>query len=149
MESDTEEKRNIIGSNRLLLSFEAFQFVSIIVFYTILFITHPPLFICDVVLTQLWVIIYIICYIAYVFVTFTIYYLLNVKKVLTKIPYNPIRFANIFLFLIMYAVYGTLSFCRLYRGLGMYLGIMLLFSLLPPIYHIILAEMSKRTGNKN
>jgi len=145
MERVLSIKRGNLRSDIFLIIIECILFFSIIIFFILLFITHPPnVWTCIVVETKAWVMIYSILYDIFIVVAYSIYYFKIIKNLNSRISLNPLRFGNTVLFMIFLLVYNFLRRCISYQNLANYVFLMFLSTLLPTIYHIIIVNKSKK-----
>lgn len=133
MEDATSRKKNFSSFRNSLFLLEFIIFVSIIVFFTLLFITHPSAMTCDIVPTKLWVEIFYYFYLVLTLLPLSFYHFINRKKNVYPEFHNLARILNIVLFIILYIAYSFPKGCRVYEHMSGYLIVMLVSTILHPI----------------
>ncbi len=136
MEESINRKNRFLSYKNSLILLECILFFTIITFFVLIFITHPPgAATCDVVSPKLWVTIFFYCYCGIVSVPQHIYDFINRKKELYPEVHNLVRILNGILFFMLFIVYILLDLkaCRVYIKLNSKLTVLLLFTILSPL----------------
>ncbi len=136
MEKTHTKAEQIISFKTVLFLLESNLFFTIIIFFVLLFITHPPgAATCDVVALKLWVKIFFYFYWIVFTFPFMTYDFINRDEDLYPEFHNLLRIINSLLFIILYSIYLIIDkrACRVYVDLFLYLTIMLVFTIVTPI----------------
>ncbi|OLS32240.1 MAG: hypothetical protein HeimAB125_10830 [Candidatus Heimdallarchaeota archaeon AB_125] len=136
MDNTHTKKEQIISFKNGLFLLESNLFFTIITFFVLLFITHPPgAATCDVVALKLWVKIFFYFYWIVFTFPFITYDFISRNKDLYPEFHNLLRIINSLLFIIFYSIYLIIDkrACRVYVDVFRYLTIMLIFTIVTPI----------------
>lgn len=136
MDNTHTKKKQIISFKNALFLLESTLFFSIITFFVLIFITHPPgAATCDVVAQKLWVKIFFYFYWIVFTFPFITYDVISRNKEIYPEFHNLLRIFNSVLFIIFYLIYVIIDMgaCRVYVNLFVTLTIMLIFTIVTPI----------------
>ena len=151
MEENKRISQDFKKYTNLLTLYELLIFSSILAFFILIFLTHPPAMICDIQQTQTWVLIYTIIYSILSFFPLFIYNFINRKTMKIRNLYNLIRMGTIVVSIVSFIVYTARSGCRVYLNLIDYMFLTVIFTILPtvPILYQILVKIQNKISEKS